>query len=137
MGNESKLNEISALDRKKEAKSYRKVASAACFGTFLEWYDFLTFATLAVTFGPLFFPSSDPAASLLFSLATFGVGMVVRPLGAAYFGSLGDRIGRRPVFMITIALMGFATLAVGFLPTYAQIGIAAPIMLVVLRLLQG
>jgi MFS family permease len=137
MKKEFKLNEISALERKKEAKSYRKVASAACFGTFLEWYDFLTFATLAVTFGPLFFPSSDPAASLLFSLATFGVGMVVRPLGSAYFGSLGDRIGRRPVFMITIALMGFATLAVGFLPTYAQIGIAAPIMLVLLRLLQG
>ena len=117
--------------------SYRKVAVAACFGTFLEWYDFLTFATLAVVFGPIFFPSSDPSTALLASLATFGVGMVVRPIGAAIFGSIGDRIGRRPVFMITIVLMGIATICVGFLPTYAQIGIWAPILLVGLRLLQG
>ena len=118
-------------------QSYRKVAIAACFGTFLEWYDFLTFATLAVVFGPLFFPSSDPSTALLASLATFGVGMVVRPIGAAIFGSIGDRIGRRPVFMITITLMGIATVCVGFLPTYAQVGIWAPILLVSLRLLQG
>ena len=117
--------------------SYKKVAIAACFGTFLEWYDFLTFATLAVVFGPLFFPSSDPGTALLASLATFGVGMVVRPIGAAIFGSIGDRIGRRPVFMITITLMGIATVCVGFLPTYAQVGIWAPILLVSLRLLQG
>ncbi|MBU3637765.1 MFS transporter [Polynucleobacter sp. es-MAR-4] len=117
--------------------SYRRVAIAACFGTFLEWYDFLTFATLAVVFGPLFFPSSDPSTGLLASLATFGVGMVVRPIGAAIFGSIGDRIGRRPVFMITITLMGIATVCVGFLPTYAQVGIWAPILLVGLRLLQG
>ena len=117
--------------------SYRKVAIAACFGTFLEWYDFLTFATLAVVFGPLFFPSSDPGTALLASLATFGVGMVVRPIGAAIFGSIGDRIGRRPVFMITITLMGIATVCVGFLPTYTQVGIWAPTLLVSLRLLQG
>lgn len=117
--------------------SYRKVAIAACFGTFLEWYDFLTFATLAVVFGPLFFPSSDPSTALLASLATFGVGMVVRPIGAAIFGSIGDRIGRRPVFIITITLMGIATVCVGFLPTYSQVGIWAPILLVSLRLLQG
>jgi MFS family permease len=80
--------------------SYRKVAVAACFGTFLEWYDFLTFATLAVIFAPLFFPSTDPNTALLASLATFGVGMVVRPIGAALFGSMGDRIGRKPVFML-------------------------------------
>ena len=117
--------------------SYKKVAVAACFGTFLEWYDFLTFATLAVVFGPLFFPSSDPSTALLASLATFGVGMVVRPIGAAIFGSIGDRIGRRPVFMITITLMGIATVCVGFLPTYAQVGIWAPVLLMSLRLLQG
>ncbi|MBU3588901.1 MFS transporter [Polynucleobacter sp. 80A-SIGWE] len=117
--------------------SYKRVAIAACFGTFLEWYDFLTFATLAVVFAPLFFPTSDPSTALLASLATFGVGMVVRPIGAAIFGSIGDRIGRRPVFMITIALMGIATVSVGFLPTYSQAGIWAPILLVGLRLLQG
>lgn len=121
----------------KSSHSYKKVAIAACFGTFLEWYDFLTFATLAVVFAPLFFPSSDPNTALLASLATFGVGMVVRPIGAALFGSMGDRIGRKPVFMITIAIMGFATFSVGFLPTYAQVGIWAPILLVTLRLLQG
>jgi MFS family permease len=131
------LNKINNLEEISGTHSYRKIAIAACFGTFLEWYDFLTFATLAVVFGPLFFPSSDPNAGLLASLATFGVGMVVRPIGAAIFGSMGDRIGRKPVFMITIALMGLATLSVGFLPTYAQAGIWAPILLVSLRLLQG
>ncbi len=130
---------MTAISASKSAPphSYKKVAVAACFGTFLEWYDFLTFATLAVVFAPLFFPSSDPNAALLASLATFGVGMVVRPIGAAIFGSIGDRIGRRPVFMITISLMGIATVCVGFLPTYAQIGIWAPTLLVCLRLLQG
>jgi MFS family permease len=124
-------------DTNQNNRSYPKIATAACFGTFLEWYDFLTFATLAVAFAPLFFPSSDPITGLLASLATFGAGMIVRPLGAAFFGSLGDRIGRRPVFLITISLMGGATFAVGFLPTYEQIGIWAPILLVSLRLLQG
>jgi MFS family permease len=124
-------------DTSQNNPSYPKIATAACFGTFLEWYDFLTFATLAVAFAPLFFPASDPIAGLLASLATFGAGMIVRPLGAAFFGSLGDRIGRRPVFLITISLMGGATFAVGFLPTFEQIGILAPILLVSLRLLQG
>ena len=131
------MNIINNLEIIKKLHSYRKVAIAACFGTFLEWYDFLTFATLAVVFGPLFFPSNDPTAGLLASLATFGVGMVVRPIGAALFGSMGDRIGRKPVFMITITLMGIATVGVGFLPTYQQIGVWAPILLVTLRLLQG
>ena len=120
-----------------KTNSYPKIAVSACFGTFLEWYDFLTFATLAIVFSPLFFPSSDPAASLLASLATFGIGMVVRPVGAVFFGSLGDRIGRRPVFLITISLMGGSTFLIGFLPTYPQAGIWAPILLVGLRLIQG
>jgi MFS family permease len=131
------MDQPEKMDDAKGANHYRKVAIAACFGTFLEWYDFLTFATLAIVLGPLFFPSNDPNTGLLASLATFGVGMVVRPIGSALFGSLGDRIGRKPVFMITIALMGLATLSVGFLPTYAQIGIWAPILLVGLRLIQG
>lgn len=117
--------------------TYRKVAIATCFGTFLEWYDFLTFASLAVIFGPLFFPSDNPTTALLASLATFGVGMIVRPIGAAIFGSIADQIGRRPVFLITISLMGLATIAVGLLPTYSQIGIWAPILLLGLRLVQG
>jgi MFS family permease len=115
----------------------RKVVLAACFGTFLEWYDFLTFATLATYFSVLFFPPDNPTAALLMSLGTFGVGMIVRPLGAALFGTLGDRFGRRPIFIATISLMGITTFLVGVLPTYAQIGIFAPLLLLLLRLLQG
>ena len=118
-------------------RRYRKVALAACFGTFIEWYDFLTFATLAVHFSALFFPADDPVAGLLYSLATFGIGMVVRPLGAVVFGSLGDRHGRRSVFIATIAIMGVATFAVGLLPTHAQWGWWATGMLVALRVIQG
>ena len=115
----------------------RRVAIAACFGVFLEWYDFLTFASLATYFSTLFFPQANPVAALLASLATFGVGMLVRPLGAALFGSLADKYGRRPVFIATIVLMGMATFCVGLLPTYAQVGMLAPALLLVLRLLQG
>ena len=115
----------------------RKVVIAACFGTFLEWYDFLTFASLATYFSVLFFPPENPVAALLASLATFGVGMLVRPLGAAVFGTLGDRHGRRPVFIATLVLMGVATFCVGLLPTYAQVGLLAPALLLLLRLLQG
>lgn len=120
-----------------EGAHYRKVALAACFGTFIEWYDFLTFATLAVHFAVLFFPADDPVAGLLYSLATFGMGMVVRPLGAALFGSFGDRYGRRKVFIATIGIMGGATFLVGLLPTHAQWGWAATGMLFALRLIQG
>jgi len=115
----------------------RKVAIAACFGTFLEWYDFLTFASLATYFSALFFPPDNPVAALLASLATFGVGMLVRPLGAALFGSLADKYGRRPIFIATIVLMGLSTFGVGLLPTYQQVGMLAPALLLVLRLLQG
>jgi len=125
------------LPSPESATIQRKVAIAACFGTFLEWYDFLTFASLATYFSTLFFPQENPVAALLASLATFGVGMLVRPLGAALFGSLGDKYGRRPVFIATIVLMGLATFCVGLLPTYAQVGMLAPALLLVLRLLQG
>jgi MFS family permease len=115
----------------------RRVVIASCFGTFLEWYDFLTFASLATYFGVLFFPPDNPVAGLLASLATFGVGMLVRPLGAAFFGTLGDRYGRRPVFIATLMLMGVTTFAVGLLPTYPEVGMLAPALLLLLRLLQG
>lgn len=117
--------------------NYNRLALAACFGTFIEWYDFLTFATLAVHFAVLFFPADDPVSGLLYSLATFGVGMVVRPLGAAFFGSLGDRLGRKHVFIATIGIMGVATFLVGLLPTFAQWGWWSAALLLTLRLVQG
>ncbi len=120
-----------------DMRRYRKVALAACFGTFIEWYDFLTFGTLATYFAVLFFPADDPVAGLLYSLAAFGVGMVVRPVGAALFGSFGDRYGRRRSFIATICIMGAATFAVGLLPTHAQWGWAATGLLLALRLVQG
>ncbi len=118
-------------------RRYRKVALAACFGTFIEWYDFLIFASLAVHFSSLFFPADNPVAGLLYSLATFGIGMVVRPLGAVIFGSLGDRFGRRSIFIATITIMGVATFVVGLLPTHAQWGWWATGLLLALRVIQG
>lgn len=123
--------------RTNSSEIQKKVVVSACFGTFLEWYDFLTFASLATYFGVLFFPADDPVAALLASLGTFGVGMIVRPLGAAIFGSLGDRHGRRTIFLVTIVLMGLATVGVGLLPTYEQVGLLAPALLLLLRMLQG
>jgi MFS family permease len=117
--------------------NYNRIALASCFGTFIEWYDFLTFATLAVHFAVLFFPTDDPVAGLLYSLATFGMGMLVRPFGAAVFGSFGDRFGRRQVFITTIAVMGVATFLVGLLPTHAQAGWWATVALLTLRVVQG
>lgn len=120
MNTQSTTAEI--ISTEKTTAIQRNVVIAACYGTFLEWYDFLTFASLAIYFSVLFFPSDNPTTALLSSLATFGVGMVVRPLGSALFGSLADKYGRRPIFIATIVLMGASTFAVGLLPTYAQIG---------------
>ncbi len=110
---------------------------ASSLGTLFEWYDFYLYGTLAVFFGELFFPPGNERAGLLASLATFGAGFGVRPLGALVFGRIGDRIGRKYTFLVTIVTMGLATALIGFLPTYASIGIAAPIVLVGLRLIQG
>lgn len=115
----------------------RLIIVASSLGTVFEWYDFFVYGTLAVLLGKLFFPSDNPTAGLLLSLATFGAGFGVRPIGALVFGVLGDRIGRKHTFLATITLMGVATALVGFLPTFAQAGIWAPILLVGLRLLQG
>ena len=115
----------------------RLIIVASSLGTVFEWYDFFVYGTLAALLGRLFFPSDNPTAGLLLSLATFGAGFGVRPIGALVFGVLGDRIGRKYTFLATIKLMGIATALVGFLPTFAQAGIWAPILLVGLRLLQG
>jgi MFS family permease len=110
---------------------------AASLGTIFEWYDFFLYAALAVFFSALFFPPGNETAALLASLATFGAGFAVRPFGALIFGALGDRIGRKRTFMITMVIMGFATVVIGLLPTYAQVGVWAPVLLVSMRLTQG
>ncbi len=115
----------------------RRVVFAAALGTVFEWYDFFIYGSLAVFFGSLFFPKGNESAAILASLATFGAGFVLRPFGAIVFGRLGDLVGRKKTFLITMIIMGVATAAVGFLPTFETIGWAAPAILVALRLLQG
>jgi MFS family permease len=115
----------------------RKVIFASSLGTIFEWYDFYLFAVLAVFFSDKFFPKGNESVALLASLATLAAGFLVRPFGALVFGRLGDLIGRKYTFLVTIVLMGASTAALGFLPTYEQIGDAAWIILLLLRLLQG
>ena len=119
-------------------KEYRKVVAASVIGTIIEWYDFLIYGTAAaLVFNKLFFPTYDPLVGTLAALAAYGVGFLGRPLGAIIFGHLGDRVGRKAMLIATMLTMGLATFAVGCLPTYEQIGIIAPIFLVILRILQG
>ena len=106
-------------------------------GNALEFYDFLTFSFFATDIGRAFFPSSDPNASLLAALATFGAGFLTRPLGANVLGRLGDRVGRKPAMLLCFGLMGVAIAGLAITPSYASIGIAAPILVIGLRLLQG
>jgi MFS family permease len=115
----------------------RKVIFASSLGTVFEWYDFYLYATLAPFFAALFFPKGNDTAALLAAFATYAAGFLVRPFGALVFGRLGDLVGRKHTFLLTILVMGAATFGVGLLPTYESIGMAAPAILVTLRLLQG
>ena len=116
----------------------KKATASGWIGSALEYYDFFIYATAAsLVFPQLFFPSTDPTVAIVASLATYGVGYVARPIGAFVLGHLGDTHGRKNVLLICMFLMGFSTMAVGLLPTYATVGIWAPILLVVLRLVQG
>ncbi|MEP7083194.1 MAG: MFS transporter [Betaproteobacteria bacterium] len=119
------------------APDEKKVIFASSLGTVFEWYDFYLYATLAPFFAALFFPKGNDTAALLSAFATYAAGFLVRPFGALLFGRIGDLVGRKYTFLVTILVMGFATFAVGLLPTYSSIGWAAPVLLVLLRLLQG
>jgi MFS family permease len=116
----------------------RKAVTAATIGTALEWFDFTLYGAVSATVLPkLFFPAMEPTAGLLASLATFGVGLAARPLGAITCGYLGDKLGRRNLMLATVTMMGLASVLMGLLPTYNQVGVWAPILLVLLRIIQG
>jgi predicted MFS family arabinose efflux permease len=132
------LLETEKVEAKEEITQEQKmVIIASSVGTVFEWYDFYLYATLAPFFAALFFPKGNDTAALLSSFAAYAAGFLVRPFGALVFGRIGDLIGRKYTFLVTILIMGLSTFAVGLLPSFATIGWAAPTMLVVLRLLQG
>jgi MFS family permease len=114
-----------------------QVIGASSVGTMIEWYDFYIFGSLATVIAPLFYPQGNNTLALMAYLSTFAVGFVVRPFGALFFGRIGDLVGRKYAFLVTLLIMGGATALIGFLPTYATIGIAAPIILLLIRILQG
>src|SRR5258708_37100126 len=116
--------------REPDVKEEKKVIFASSLGTVFEWYDFYLYATLAPFFASLCFPKGNDTAALLAAFATYAAGFLVRPFGAIFFGRLGDLVGRKHTFMITIVVMGASTCAVGLLPKYESIGILAPILLV-------
>lgn len=130
-------NAAAARDVATSESGLRRVLTSAAIGQFVEWYDFVIYAYSAAIIAKLFFPNADPTAALLSTFAIYAVGFVMRPLGGFIFGPLGDRIGRRRVLSLVILMMGAATLCIGLLPTYEQIGLLAPLLLVVCRLVQG
>src|SRR5690348_11278713 len=120
-----------------EAHGIRRIIAASSVGTLIEWYDFYIFGSLATVIASQFFPKANPTAALLSTFATFAAGFLVRPFGALVFGRLGDLIGRKYTFLLTLIIMGSSTFAIGLVPGYETIGFAAPIIVLVLRLLQG
>ena len=120
-----------------QPSNIRKVIAASSVGTMIEWYDFYIFGMLSTTISTQFFPKTNPTAALLSTLAIFAAGFIVRPFGALVFGRLGDLIGRKYTFLLTLILMGGSTFLIGCVPSYESIGIAAPILVLLLRLLQG
>jgi MFS family permease len=114
-----------------------QVIGASSVGTMIEWYDFYIFGSLALILSAEFYPSGNETLAVLSTLATFAAGFAARPFGALFFGRIGDLVGRKYAFLVTLVIMGGATFVIGVLPTYATIGVLAPIILVLLRLLQG
>src|SRR5438876_2107851 len=115
----------------------KKVIFASSLGTVFEWYDFYLYGTLAALIGKQFFSNLDPSSQVIFSLLAFAAGFIIRPFGALVFGRLGDMIGRKYTFLLTLIIMGGSTFAIGLVPKYETIGFAAPLIVLLLRLLQG
>ncbi len=126
-----------AAKRQSEGLSMARVVIASSAGTTFEWYDFFIFGSLAPVISKVFFAGLDPTPALIAALALFATGFAFRPLGALIFGVVGDRLGRKGAFLVTVSLMGGATFLIGLVPTYAQAGSLAPTLLIVLRILQG
>ena len=132
------MNSCPMIQTDDEAASMRRVVAASAIGTTIEWYDFLIYATAAsLVLNKLFFPTKDPLMGTLISISTIGVGFFARPIGAIILSHFGDRMGRKSMLILTLVSMGVATTLIGILPTYASIGVAAPILLVACRLVQG
>jgi MFS family permease len=126
------------IDTTSKPKALASTIFASTIGTVVEWYDFILYATAAaLIFNKLFFPQFDPATGTIAAFATYSVGFLVRPIGGIVFGWMGDRIGRKPVLMLTLLMMGVSTTLIGCLPSYASVGLLAPILLLVLRVIQG
>src|SRR5678809_411969 len=119
-----------------EVHSIRRIIVASSVGTLIEWYDFYIFGSLATVIASQFFPKTNPTAALLSTLATFAAGFIVRPFGALVFGRLGDLVGRKYTFMLTLIIMGSSTFLIGCVPAYTTFS-SAPILILILRLLQG
>jgi predicted MFS family arabinose efflux permease len=126
-----------AVTQGEDGSSVKGVVVAASIGTVFEWYDFVLYGSMAPVIASKFFAGVDPTTGFVFALLTFAVGFVMRPVGALIFGRIGDQVGRKKTFLITIVLMGLSTIGVGLLPTYNSVGLAAPILLVMLRMSQG
>lgn len=122
---------------KEQKKKLWSVITASSVGTLIEWYDFYIFGSLAAILATQFFPKTNPTAAFLSTLATFAAGFIVRPFGALVFGRLGDKVGRKYTFMVTLVLMGGSTFLIGLVPSYESIGVLAPLLVLLLRLLQG
>ena len=121
-----------------DAANLRRIVWSSVIGTAVEWYDFLIYgAATALVFNKVFLAAGDPALATIAAFGTYAVGFLARPLGAAIFGHFGDKVGRKAMLAVTIIVMGLGTFLIGLLPTYQQIGVAAPVLLVVLRFLQG
>ena len=121
-----------------DEKAIRRVVASALVGASIEWYDFFLYGVVAgIVFNKLYFPASDPVVATLLAYSTFAVGFITRPLGGVIFGHFGDKIGRKSMLVMTLMIMGIATFLIGLVPTYAQIGVGAPLLLLLLRVLQG
>src|SRR5947199_10771901 len=138
LANEEEETSMDRTNHVPDTKEIQRLAFASAIGSVIEWYDFFLYGVVAgLVFNKLFFPNQDPFIGILLAYATFAVGFIARPVGGILFGHFGDRLGRKGMLVLTLLIMGIATFLIGLLPTYETAGLWAPILLLVLRILQG